>query len=75
MKVKILRNTVANRKPVEIGQIVELSKQESEYLIARKMAEIAVEPVIVAQAAPIIETADLKPAIETADKPRAKRKE
>ena len=75
MKVKILRNTVANRQPVEVGQIVELTKQEAEYLILRKLAEVAVDPVIAAQPAPVIETADLKPAFETADKPRAKRKE
>lgn len=39
MKVKILRNTVANKRPVEVGEIIDLPDAEARFLIAIGKAE------------------------------------
>ncbi len=79
MKIKITRNTVAGGIPVNVGDVVEVPEQEAKFLVQIGKAEKFVEAKSV-QAAPkteadSIETADLKPEMETAAKPRAKRKE
>ena len=64
MKVKILRNTVANGQPVEVGQIVDVSESDAAMLIGIGKAEAVNEKAI--------ETADAHVArgvaVETADK-------
>jgi hypothetical protein len=38
MKVKILKNTVADKKPVKAGDIVDLKDKEAKYLVGIKKA-------------------------------------
>ena len=79
MKVLILRNTVAGRKPVSAGEVVELAEREARELIqmgkaAPSVAE-ATPPPVVKQLEEEFETADLRAVeIETSVK-RGKRKE
>jgi hypothetical protein len=39
MKVKILKNTVADKKPIKAGQFAELSEKEAKFLVTIKKAE------------------------------------
>lgn len=72
IKVKITRNTVANKQPVFEGEIHELPDLEAKYLIGLGKAVGVGE----AKSAPAIETAELSQAnVETADvkTPRSKK--
>lgn len=74
MKVRIVRNTVAQGQPVEVGQILELPEADARLLIAAGKA-VAEESVTISDQ-PEIETADLKTdAVESADikSPRKKK--
>lgn len=76
MKVKIIRNTVANKVPVFEGEIVELPEQEAKDLIAiGKAAPLSpsgdIPPNAREESANFegeIETADLKKHLETSVK-------
>ena len=74
MKVRIVRNTVANKEPVEAGQVLDLPEAEARLLIAAGKAE-ADNSVIITEA-PVVETADVQPVLENAaiPAPRSKRK-
>lgn len=64
IKVKILRNTVANKQPVFEDDIVDLVDVEAKYLIGLGKAVAVGE----AKAKPAIETAELpQEDVETAD--------
>ncbi len=64
MKIKIIRNTVANKVPVFEGQVIETSDVDAKYLIGIGKAVKFDET-----AQPIVETADKKPAaVETTAK-------
>ncbi len=66
MKVRIVRNTVANKQPVEAGQILELPEPDARLLIAAGKAVFDESVTISDQ--PEIETAELKvPEMENAD--------
>ena len=69
IKVKITRNTVANKQAVVEGQIVELPDSEAKFLIGIKKA-VLVETK--GRSDPAIETADMQAPIETADVKRPK---
>ena len=69
MKIKILRNTVANKIAVLEGQIVDVPDAEGKYLIGIGKA-VAVE----VKGAKPIETADMPVQAETADVKGPKRK-
>jgi len=81
MKVQIVRDTVAGKKPVFVGEVVELPELEARELIVMKKAVVFAEPAFIPSPSPEkdggeIETADLKPAgVETTAKVRGKRKE
>lgn len=72
MIVVITRNTVANKQPVEVGQVLELSESEARLLIAAGKAQE--EKSVMISERPEIETADLQPAMETADVKSPRRK-
>ena len=71
MKVKILRNTVANKKAVNEGAIVEVSEIEGKFLVSiGKAVEIARPE---APSAPSMETTDAEPpAMESTAKAQPK---
>jgi hypothetical protein len=82
MKILIIRDTVAGKKAVQVGDVVDVPNQEAEALIAMKKAQI----VPASQIAQIeivpevgkgeVETAEIKvPELETTAKVRGKRKE
>lgn len=73
MKVRIIRNTIANKEQVFVGQILELSESEARLLIAAGKA-VAENSVEISQN-PEVETADFQPVMETADvkSPRKKK--
>jgi hypothetical protein len=79
MKVKIIRNTVADGKAVNVGDVVELPEREAKELIVMKRAvefkEEAKAPKPEPAPEPMIETAVIPQDFETAVKPRPKRKE
>lgn len=80
MKIQLTRNTVVNGQPQAIGDVIEVNDQDGKFLINIKKAVRFIEPDAQVVEAPAqnaeIETADAKPALETADrKPRGKRKE
>ena len=76
MKVKVIRDTVAGKRSVFVGEVLDLPEQEARELILMKKVDLYVEPAAPAQEAEApIETADLQPAgMETSVK-RVKRKE
>ena len=75
MKVLILRNTVAGRKPVSAGEVVELAEREARELIQMGKAEVVPASKVLPEPDDAVETADLRVAeIETTVK-RGKRKE
>ena len=66
MKVRIVRNTIANKQAVDVGKILELSEAEARLLIAAGKA--VEEKSVTISDQPEIETADLKvPEMESAD--------
>ncbi len=76
MRIELLRNTVVSGKPAGAGEICEVSEQEGKFLITIGKAKVASDPKTAAPE-PLprpIETEEL-PQVETAMKPRGKRKE
>lgn len=75
MKIKITRDTVANKEPVFMGDVVDLEEQEAKYLIAigkaTPLSASQTSPQIPADAGHLegkIETADVKMPLETSVK-------
>jgi hypothetical protein len=55
MRIKFLRNTVANKQNVRPGEIMDVSTADAQYLIAAKAAEMFVESEPTAPAEPLTE--------------------
>lgn len=75
MKIKITRDTVANKEPVFVGDVVDLDEQEAKYLIAigkaTPLSASQTSPQMPADAGHLegeVETADLKRPLETSVK-------
>ena len=75
MKIIIIRNTVANGRPVEVGDMPEVSKREAHILISMGKAAIAPpeQPVFEAAVAPPVEVAVRPNPVRKARKPRARK--
>lgn len=73
MKIRITSNTIADKKQVYVGDVLDLPEAEARFLIeAGKAVE---DKSVIISDQPEIETADAQPAMETADikSPRKKK--